>query len=62
MIIVEQENEKKIFNIIKNGKIHIDEIVKKTQMPVKKISSILFRLELMELINSLPGKFYTTRN
>ena len=56
------EDEKKIFNIIKNGKIHIDEIVKKTQMPVKKISSILFRLELMELINPLPGKFYTARN
>lgn len=52
------DDEKKIFSFIGRKKIQIDEIINKTKLEAKKVSSILVKLELLDLISSLPGKFY----
>ena len=54
-------DEKKVLEIIKKKKMHINDIIKTTKLEAKKVSSIIVRLELMDLINSLPGKFYVIR-
>ena len=51
-------NSLRVFNAFSINKIHIDDIVKKTNLPIKVVSPILVKLELLELISSLPGKFY----
>jgi DNA processing protein len=47
-----------ILNIIKKGKIHIDEIKIKTSFPTKQILAGLTKLEILGLVRSLPGRFY----
>jgi DNA processing protein len=54
-----QEEELNVYNAIKEKeKIHVDEICRKVEMPVSKISSILFNLEMQDFVVSLPGKYY----
>jgi DNA processing protein len=47
-----------IYHIIGNSPVHIDEIILKSQLPSYKIGSILTKLEVKNLIVSLPGKQY----
>lgn len=51
-------NSLQVFNTFSINKIHIDDIVRKTNLSIKVISPILVKLELLGLISSLPGKFY----
>lgn len=50
--------ERLVYNIICEGKIHIDKIVYRTGKPSFKLLSILTKLEIMGLIRALPGRYY----
>ena len=51
-------NSLRVFDAFSVNKIHIDDIVRKTNLSIKIVSPILVKLELLGLISSLPGKFY----
>lgn len=48
----------KILDLIGNQKIHVNQLVRISKIPINKISALLMRLELMGLVTHLPGKFY----
>ena len=53
------ENETIIYNIIlSNKKIHLDDIVEKSNMNIQTASSVLMQLELKGIINQMEGKVY----
>ena len=53
--------EQKIFDLLKGGDRFIDELTIETQLPMNKVSVLLFELELKGLVASLPGKMYRVR-
>jgi DNA processing protein len=53
------DEEKIIMNLfVEKKQNHIEEICRATQLPVSKISALLFQLEFSNLIKSKPGKMY----
>lgn len=54
------DEETKVFNAINIPSSHIDTIVRTTQLPTNKVSSVLLMLELKGVIQQLPGKLFTT--
>ena len=54
------EEETILYNIIKNAeKIHIDDIIEKSNMNVQTVTSMLMQLEIKGIIKQLSGKYYT---
>ena len=51
-------DEQAIVNIIKDGRIHLYELMEKSGMNIAVISSILTRLEIMGVIRKLQGNYY----
>jgi DNA processing protein len=47
-----------VWSIVTDDPISFDEIVVKSQLPTAMVSSILLQLELLELVNQLPGMRY----
>ncbi|MEI0563059.1 DNA-processing protein DprA [Brachyspira pulli] len=55
-----EEEETILYNIIKNTeKIHIDDIIEKSNMNVQTVTSMLMQLEIKGIIKQLSGKYYT---
>lgn len=55
-----EEDEVLLYNIIiETDKIHIDDIVEKSDIKVQIVTSILMKLEINGLIKQLSGKYYT---
>ena len=55
-----EEEETVLYNIIKNAeKIHIDDIIEKSNMNVQTVTSMLMQLEIKGIIKQLSGKYYT---
>ncbi|WP_028329923.1 DNA-processing protein DprA [Brachyspira alvinipulli] len=55
-----KEDESALYNIIsESDKIHIDDIIEKSNIKVQIITSILMQLEISGLIKQLAGKYYT---
>ncbi|MEI0747566.1 DNA-processing protein DprA [Brachyspira pulli] len=55
-----EEEETILYNIIKNAeKIHIDDIIEKSNMNVQTVTSMLMQLEIKGIIKQLSGKYYT---
>ena len=55
-----EEEETVLYNIIKNAeKIHIDDIIEKSNMNVQTVASMLMQLEIKGIIKQLSGKYYT---
>ncbi len=53
------EDEKIIYKIIlSNKKIHLDDIVEKSNMNIQTASSVLMQLELKSIVNQMEGKVY----
>ena len=50
--------EKNVLSVLSGNKCHIEEILNKTGLPYVTLSQALTGLELKEIIESLPGKFY----
>jgi DNA processing protein len=59
MMISLNEDEKKLYEILKKGPISIDELSLQTNMKLSKLALILLDLEFKNLIQSLPGKKYS---
>ncbi|TKZ31143.1 DNA-processing protein DprA [Brachyspira catarrhinii] len=53
-------DEAKLYDIIsKNDKVHIDDIIEKTEMKTQVVTSLLMRLEINGFIKQTAGKYYT---
>ena len=53
-------DEAKLYDIIsKNDKVHIDDIIEKTEMKTQVVTSILMQLEINGFIKQTAGKYYT---
>lgn len=50
--------QKKVFDIINDSPIHIDEILKLTKVDIKQLYEVLFELQLKDKIISLSGNYY----
>jgi DNA processing protein len=51
-------DESVILNLFSNGELFIDEVCKKTSMPISKINVVLMSLMLKKVITEYPGKIY----
>ena len=55
-----KEDESALYNIIsESDKIHIDDIIEKSNIKVQIVTSILMQLEINGLVKQLAGKYYT---
>ncbi|MCP4629107.1 MAG: hypothetical protein GY850_37225, partial [bacterium] len=52
------ESEEKIYEILSNYPMHIDQIVRQGDMDAGKVSSILMKMELTGLVKQLAGKMF----
>jgi DNA processing protein len=52
------ESEKKIYKILGDYPMHIDEIVRQGEMDIGRVSSVLMELELKGLTKQLMGKMF----
>ena len=52
-------DEKAIFDALEVPSSHIDTLVRTTQLPISKVSSVLLMLELKGIVQQLPGKQFT---
>jgi len=52
------ESEKKIYDIIGDYPTHIDQIVRLGNMDPGQVSSILMKMELMGMVQQLPGNMF----
>jgi len=53
--------QKLIFDLIEDVKeISVDKLIIKSALPASKVASVLLMLEFEGMIQSLPGKLYTT--
>ncbi len=53
------DQEQIIYDVLKeSGKLHLDEILYKTKMPLSSIFNQLMQMELKGIVMSLPGKMY----
>ena len=52
-------DERTVFDAIEDPSSHIDTIVRTTQLPIGKVSSVLLMLELKGVVQQLPGKQFT---
>lgn len=55
------DEEMKVLNAIGELPIHVDEIIRKSNLSMSKVSSALVMLELRGLINQLPGMMFTKK-
>jgi DNA processing protein len=53
-----KEDENFIFSLIGFDKIHIDEVIEKSNLQTKDVMVILTGLEMKDLIRQFPGGFY----
>jgi DNA processing protein len=52
------EEEARAYGLLTTEAVHIDELVQKTELDISRISAILLRLQLKNLIREFPGKHY----
>src|SRR5207244_3049113 len=53
------EEEKILVELLQeNGKLNIDALILRSKLPVSKVSSSLFNLEMSGVLRSMPGKMY----
>jgi DNA processing protein len=53
-----EDNEKKVYDLIEDYPLHIDDIVRKGNMEPGAASAVLMRMELKGIIRQLPGKLF----
>ncbi|MCG2779068.1 MAG: DNA-protecting protein DprA, partial [Desulfobacterales bacterium] len=52
------ESERKVYEIIGNYPIHVDQIVRTGGMDAGEVLSILMQMELKGIVKQLPGKMF----
>jgi DNA processing protein len=53
-----EDNEKKVYELIGDYPVHIDDIVREGKMEPGAASAVLMRMELKGIIRQLPGKLF----
>lgn len=53
--------EKQILDILGRDEVHIDEIVEKTAMPVRRLAVLLTQMEMSGLVQKLPGNTFAVK-
>ncbi len=59
-VITLDKEENRVFALMSEEKIQLDELVKKTNMDVSRISDILLKLQMKRLIKQVPGKHFVS--
>ncbi len=54
-----EPQEMKLYNLIENQPLHIDEITEKMELPLSEVSLIITNLLMKGVIKELPGRRYT---
>jgi len=54
-------NEKKVYSLLEDGYMGLDEIVKESGLEIRDVMVVLTKLELSGVIKELPGQKYTTK-
>ncbi len=52
------EEERKVYEVVAEGRVQVNSIVEKVNLPAYRVLSALTTLELFELVKSYPGKYY----
>ena len=52
------EDEDYIYTLMSVGRIHVDELIRKSRLEAKKVLAILTRLEMKDMVRHTPGGFY----
>jgi DNA processing protein len=55
------EEERLVYSVLKDGPLHIDEIIKLTGIDPARVLSVLLSLEIGDLITQLPGKIFKVK-
>ena len=55
------EEEKALYALLGETPLHIDAIIRETQLDPGKVSSLLLNLELKGLVSQWPGKCFTRK-
>ena len=53
------EDTRKVFALVRERPLQIDEVIESSGFPVPKVSQILLELELLGYLRQLPGNRYT---
>lgn len=53
--------QKNILDILKTDEVHIDELLERSNMGVAELSTLLTNMEMIGLIEKLPGNYYVVR-
>ncbi len=53
--------EKQIWDLLSNGPLHVDQMVRQGGMGISPLLSLLLEMEIKGLIQQLPGKFFSRR-
>ena len=56
------ENETAVYDLIDNGEIAIDDIIRRSGLPASAVSVALLGLEMKRLLRQLPGKVFVRNN
>jgi len=54
--LTQDKEEDRVYNLISEQSIQLDELVEKTNLDIPRISGILLRLQMKRLVQQLPGK------
>ncbi|MGB0525748.1 MAG: DNA-processing protein DprA [Flammeovirgaceae bacterium] len=57
-LALDDVDEQKVVNILKEGELQIDQLSYKSQIPIGTLASILLNLEFQGFVKSMPGKVY----
>jgi DNA processing protein len=52
------ENEQKVYDLLSNEEVGIDDVIRKSGLPSSAVSVALLSLEMKRLIRQLPGKMF----
>ncbi|MGH7254558.1 MAG: helix-turn-helix domain-containing protein, partial [Nitrospirales bacterium] len=50
--------EQRVYALLEEGPVHIDELIGQTQLPAPQVSSLLLALEIKGLVRQFPGPSY----
>lgn len=53
--------EKKVWDLLSDGSMHVDQMVRQSGMGISPLLSLLLEMELKGLIKQLPGKYFSRR-
>jgi len=51
-------DEDYIYGLMGIDRIHVDELIEKSKIETRKVVAVLTRLEMKDLVRSVPGGFY----